>query len=247
MVPRDNEAMIANLEPREKDDAPSSSLSRILPKQAFSFEMVGSHWGDLLEAEKMCLGTAAVEKRIREFAAGRHCARKALALLGVPEGPILRGRDREPLWPAGIVGSITHCDGYCASAVAKNADLAALGIDAEKNEPLPSGVESLVATEEETIQFRQAGSHGIHWDKLVFSAKESFFKAWFPVTRKWLEFKDVEAFFDLDQRTFRIQRGRLSAGSWADSQNLSLARLEGRYLIAGQLMLTSAWLGNHGS
>src|SRR5690242_4153856 len=68
----------------------------------------------------------AVEARRREFATGRHCARQALAALGVPATPLLSGGHREPLWPAGVVGSITHCTGYRAAAVAPDERLAAI-------------------------------------------------------------------------------------------------------------------------
>lgn len=236
--------MVIDFKTQERGDTPSSSIAAILPNQAVFFEMLGSHSGTLLDDERACLSQVAVEKRVREFTAGRHCARKALGRLGIPEVAILRGRSREPLWPAGVVGSITHCEGYCAAAVAKAADLAALGIDAEKNEPLPSGVENLVATEEEAGQFRQASTTGIHWDKLIFSAKESFFKAWFPVTQKWLEFKDVELRFDLERRAFRVHPGRSSAKGWNDSTGLfpQLARFEGKFLATFELLLTSAWL-----
>ena len=55
------------------------------------------------------------------------------------------GAKREPLWPAGVVGSITHCDGYRAAAVARATDLATVGIDAEPHEPLPDGVLAAIA------------------------------------------------------------------------------------------------------
>ena len=74
----------------------------------------------------------AVEKRRREFAVGRMLARAALAAIGDPPSAIPTGNHREPVWPAGIVGSITHCAGYCAAAVARDAMVVALGIDAEQ-------------------------------------------------------------------------------------------------------------------
>src|SRR5207245_11366486 len=112
----------------------------------------------------------------REFAAGRACARAALHRLGFPRGPLLSGADRAPIWPAGAVGSITHCPGYCAAAVARRRDVRALGIDAELNEPLPDGVAELVCTETELTWTAMSAPRGTHWQALIFSAKESVYK-----------------------------------------------------------------------
>ena len=103
-------------------------------------------------------------RRRAEFTAGRACARTALARLGLPAAPVLAGRAGEPRWPAGVTGSITHCAGYRACAVARTADLAALGIDAEPNAGLPAGlIESVAGHAERAWIARQAaaGSRGV--------------------------------------------------------------------------------------
>ena len=82
----------------------------------------------------------AVDRRRAEFTTVRTCARIALGRLGLPPAPLLTGSKREPLWPAGVVGSITHCDGYRAAAVARASEVAAIGIDAEPHDPLPDGI-----------------------------------------------------------------------------------------------------------
>src|SRR5262249_9142945 len=99
----------------------------------------------------------------------------------------------------GVVGSITHCAGYRAAAVALTGDLAAIGIDAEPHAPLPGGVLTMVASqsEQEMLARLTAGAPGYCWDKILFSAKESVFKAWFPTTGRWLGFADAE--IELDQ------------------------------------------------
>jgi 4'-phosphopantetheinyl transferase N-terminal domain len=91
----------------------------------------------------------AVETRLREFTAARTCARLAIAKLGLPAGPILRGAWREPIWPRGVVGSITHCRGYRAAAVAKQRNVLTVGIGAEPDEQLPPGVLEQVAVASE--------------------------------------------------------------------------------------------------
>jgi 4'-phosphopantetheinyl transferase EntD len=104
----------------------------------------------------------------------------------------LPGPNRAPVWPEGVVGSITHCTGYCAAAVGRRGELRALGIDAELNEPLPAGVAQLVCTEAEVAWTETAPQGGAPWQTLIFSAKESVYKAWQPLTGAWLGYLDAE-------------------------------------------------------
>ncbi|SBT37420.1 4'-phosphopantetheinyl transferase family protein [Micromonospora auratinigra] len=136
----------------------------------------------------------AVESRRREFVTARRCAREALGRLGHPAAPIRSGPRREPVWPAGVVGSITHCAGYRAAAVARRTELAGLGIDAEPHEALPDGVAGTVTVAGEPgLLARLDRDHpAVHWGRVLFSAKESVYKAWYPLTGRWLGFEDAE-------------------------------------------------------
>jgi 4'-phosphopantetheinyl transferase EntD len=136
----------------------------------------------------------AVDKRRREFAAVRACARRAMEKLGVPPQPVLPGERGAPRWPEGMVGSMTHCDGYRAAALTRESDLASLGIDAEPHAPLPDGVLRSVSlpAERERLAQLAARQPAIHWDRLLFSAKESVYKAWFPLTGEWLGFEEAD-------------------------------------------------------
>jgi 4'-phosphopantetheinyl transferase EntD len=120
----------------------------------------------------------AVESRRREFITARRCARAALRTFGHPDAPILPGPRREPRWPAGMTGSITHCAGYRAAAVARTTDVPLLGVDAEPNGPLPAGVaESITVPGELEMLDRLDRSHpGTHRGRLLFSTKESVYK-----------------------------------------------------------------------
>jgi 4'-phosphopantetheinyl transferase EntD len=155
-------------------------------------EVFGDPEGVWVYPEEAELVAKAVEKRRREFGTVRQCARTALARLGVAPGPILPGPKREPVWPDGIVGSMTHCDGYRAAVVARRGSVVAIGVDAEPNAPLPDGVgDSVLLPEERDTVAELAGRHPeVAWDRLVFSAKESVYKAWFPLTRRWLDFDE---------------------------------------------------------
>lgn len=146
----------------------------------------------------------AVPKRRAEYAAGRACARSALSdLTGRPAGPVLREAERgAPRWPDGVVGSITHCDGYRAAAVARHADVLTLGIDAEPHAPLPGGVlDVILATgpERDALDALTDRAPHVHWDRLLFSAKETVYKAWYPYHRRMLGFTEAELTFTHDE------------------------------------------------
>lgn len=183
----------------------------------------------LLPAESAALGDV-LDSRRRDFAAGRHCARRALARVGVAPEPILTGPHREPLWPDGVVGSITHCDGYAAAAVARAAEVAALGVDAEPHSPLPDGVLRLVAGEEERTWLESAPA-GTCWDRVLFSAKESVFKAWSPLVGRWLGFREAVVSFAPDDGTFRADIVAPAAGSPSS--------FSGRFVVRDGLVLTA--------
>jgi len=144
-------------------------------------------------AEERKLVERAVNKRIREFETGRWCAHRAMELLGERPVPIVSGLNGEPLWPDGLIGSITHCLGFRGSAVARRTEVLSIGIDAEPNEQLPAGVVEDVALANERQQVRELAQNepSIAWDRLIFSAKESVYKAWFPLMGRWLGFEDV--------------------------------------------------------
>jgi 4'-phosphopantetheinyl transferase EntD len=180
----------------------------------------------------------AVEGRRREFITARRCARAALRAFGYPDAPILPGPKREPQWPAGMTGSITHCAGYRAAAVARYTDVSLLGIDAEPNRPLPDGVaESIVAPGEPEMLDRLADAHPeTHWGRLLFSAKESLYKAWFPVTRRWLGFEEACLTIDPEAATFTatllVDGARIDGGA-------ALSVLDGRFAVDHGLILTA--------
>ncbi|MFF9850238.1 4'-phosphopantetheinyl transferase family protein [Streptomyces litmocidini] len=153
-----------------------------------------------LFAEEEALMARAAPGRRREFAAARLCAHRALAGLGVAAAPLLRGRRGAPAWPAGTVGSITHCAGYRGAAVASAAGFLGLGIDAEPHAPLPSGVREEVVFGPEEARLRELAARrpDIAWDRLLFSAKESVYKAWSGYGGAWLGFEEAEVSWRLD-------------------------------------------------
>ncbi|AEU37576.1 4'-phosphopantetheinyl transferase [Granulicella mallensis MP5ACTX8] len=181
----------------------STLMGTIVPAGIYCSEQVGRLSGSLLPAEEELLGPRTVDKRRIEFAAGRTCARGALRLLGRPSAPLMQGKRHEPLWPEGIVGSITHCKNYCAAAVAGTKAYATIGIDAEPNEPLPAGTLKLIARPRELAWIASRKEQDVCWDRLLFSIKESIYKVWYPLEKCWLEFDQVEIQVHTGTQTFQ--------------------------------------------
>ena len=160
----------------------------------------------------------AVPARQAEFYTGRHLARLALADLGVATAPIERRDDRSPVWPAGVLGSITHTTGICAAAVVRAGTngLVGLGIDAEQDAVLdPSVVDRVLTWAERRALGDRAAADAI----VAFSAKEALFKALHPATGAWLEPREVEVRLDRspvsDLPSGATSGGSVVVESWA--------------------------------
>lgn len=146
----------------------------------------------LLPAEAACLSSAAVEKRRREFAAGRLCARRAMAEVGVHDFALRVGEDRQPLWPDSLVGSITHTGGLCAAVVAPKASLAAIGLDSEVvGSVVPEVWPTICVAQELSWLDSLPAAERAAAVTLIFSVKEAFYKCQYPLTAEWLNFEDV--------------------------------------------------------
>ncbi|MFD0746308.1 4'-phosphopantetheinyl transferase [Phytohabitans flavus] len=165
-------------------------IRRILPPYLTYAESFGDATDEPLFPEEAAVVEHAVEKRRREFTTGRICARRALRRLGRPAAPLLPGAHGEPQWPAGIVGSITHCAGYRGVVVGEAPQAASIGIDAEPNEPLPGTLlESISQLDERSdVDMLRRAYPGVRWDRLLFSVKEAVYKTWFTLTGAWLGF-----------------------------------------------------------
>jgi 4'-phosphopantetheinyl transferase EntD len=215
-------------------------ISGILPPQAVAEETFTDVAGPVLFPEEEAFLARAVDKRRREFATGRACARAALAQLGIPPVPVLPGERGAPRWPAGIVGSITHCDGYRAAAVAWAHDVTALGLDAEPNEPLPGEVLTIVAlpSERDRLAELAPAAAGVCWDRLLFCAKEAVYKAWYPLTGRWLGFEQADVTIEPAAGTFTARL--LVPATGPDGS--ALTSFTGRWLARDGLILATVAL-----
>nr|ASV47129.1 EntD-related protein [uncultured bacterium] len=216
-------------------------IASLMPPGVAVADATGPLPGEALLPEEEPLVARAVAARRAEFTTVRACARLALAELGRPPAPLLSGPKREPLWPEGIVGSLTHCDGYRAAAVAPADLLASLGIDAEPHAALPDGILERVSLPRERDGLGRLPA-GIHWGRLLFSAKESVYKTWFPLTHRWLDFDEAALEFrpgpDPARGTFLAEV--LVPGMAVAGRPVRL--LHGRYAVGGGLLATAITL-----
>lgn len=181
-------------------EPPLAGLMRdLLPPAAVSVDVFGDvldterHPEARLYPEEEAAIAQAVDKRRREFTSVRFCARRALAGLGYGPVPLVPGEAGAPGWPPGVVGSMTHCEGYRAATVVEETSVASLGIDAEPALGLPHGVFEVVTieAEREPLAALALAHPDIPWDRLLFCAKESVYKAWYPLARRWLGFEEA--------------------------------------------------------
>ncbi|WP_328395431.1 4'-phosphopantetheinyl transferase superfamily protein [Streptomyces sp. NBC_00390] len=212
-------------------------IERILPSHVAVSEAFRDPLGTVLFPAERRLIEKSVESRKREFTTARRCAREALGKLGLPPRPILPNHHGAPQWPEGVVGSITHCAGYRAAALARTTDVMLLGIDAEPNLPLPEGILESIALPEEQRRIRRMrrAAPEVHWDRLLFGMKECVYKSWYPYTGQRLEFEDADISFDVGVTTFTAQL-RLPHHP---PRRPPTDRLEGRWLAHKGLLITA--------
>ncbi len=210
------------------------TLADILPPDIVWHETREAASPDPLWPEEEALMVKAVPRRRQEFALSRTCARRALTHLGLPPAPLVTRPDRAPDWPSRVTGSITHCEGYTAAAVAWTRNYRSLGIDAEINQPLPPDVRPMIASAAEFAAIDTLPDAGIHWDRLLFSAKESIFKTWSPLTGVWLDFLDADLRIDPETATFHA--------AIAVSHPAGFASVQGRYARIGAYLVTAICL-----
>lgn len=215
-----------------------AGLQRIVPPVVVGAELRGVESSAPVHPDEAPFVAHAVASRRREFGSARACARRALAELGIGPVAILPGSHREPCWPPGVVGSLTHCPGYSGAAVARRADIAGVGIDAEPNEALPEGVLDIVSNREERGLLRELVELDptVCWDRLLFIAKESVYKAWFPLTRRRLGFLDVEVHIEPGAADFTV---RPPGGQPSDARAWA-GRLSGRWTVDGGLLMAAS-------
>jgi 4'-phosphopantetheinyl transferase EntD len=170
----------------------SPRFASLFPEGVVAAEMRVPGDASLLAPEEAAVVANAVPKRVGEFAAGRLCARRALAELGVVGFPVRAGLDRQPTWPEGIIGSITHTEGLCAAVIAERKLLRGIGIDTEPACSVKPALWPRILIHSEldwlaSLEDRERAAAAT----LIFSAKEAAYKCQYPVTGERLSFSDL--------------------------------------------------------
>ncbi|MCE0488163.1 4'-phosphopantetheinyl transferase family protein [Ornithinimicrobium sediminis] len=172
-------------------------------------------------------------RREAEFRAGRAAAAAALADIGV-DGQVGRGTDRRPLWPSGVVGSISHCGHLAVAVAAPGTAFRALGVDVEDLGDVDDEVRAVVLTPTEQAALEATGGSALLG--IVFSVKESAYKCWSPLLDVTLDWADIEVTLDRSAGSF-------TADVVGPSARLRPPTVTGRYAVHRGHVLSAGWVG----
>ncbi len=196
--------------PRDRFEAPLLSALMSMAPPGIRLGCRTIRVGDedlLLPEEQRAVTTRDLESR-RASGAARHLARDLMLELGRPVAAIGRGRFGEPIWPAGLVGSLAHDPVMAVAAIVSGPADMSLGIDVEPAEPLPDDAVSLVMTAGDdlgTVSRHLAG-------RILFAAKEAIYKAVHPLDGVILSHDDVVV--NLSAACGRTRAGRVISIYW---------------------------------
>ena len=143
--------------------------------------------------------------------------------MGIP-----KHEDRSPVWPTGVIGTISHFEQHAAAAVASAAAYRGLGLDLESPETLSAEIATMVCRPEESGDTADA--------KLLFSIKEAIYKCIYPVVGHYVDFQEMEV---------RLDTTNASYSAIPHSETLDtrlIAGLQGKYYRHDTMVLASAWL-----
>ena len=158
----------------------------------------------------------AIPARVREFTAGRAAARLAMADAGLPPGLVMTAQGRAPEWPAGLSGSITHTARVAAAIVARRQDWPGVGLDLEDARPMDHDTADLIRHPMDQVDPSLPAALAA---TLIFSAKEAAFKAQFPLTGLWIDYREVALRVAGDGFSVNV-RGVPLTGRWRLAQGL---------------------------
>ncbi|MCG7494058.1 4'-phosphopantetheinyl transferase [Thalassobius sp. Cn5-15] len=173
--------------------------------------------------------TNAIPKRQIEFAAGRAAARMALADINMPPQAIPQAADRSPVWPAGIMGSISHCANLCVAVACPMSVWRAVGVDIENTAPLEKEAWSIILTSREQRALVQLPFwRRAQQVKVLFSIKEAVYKAQYPLTHQLCDFQALDVTLDGDRFAARF--------------NQQLGSFQTGFVATGRYVQTDRWV-----
>ena len=216
-------------------------VARLFASHVAAAELRGVADASLLYPGEATFCSAFAPKRCADFTAGRLCARRALAELGIVDFPLAINPDRSPRWPPGIVGSISHTGGYGCAVAAHAADVGGIGVDAEIVGRVTPELDRLIFTSREAAFLATlSDAERARAATIIFSAKEAFYKCQFPLTRRWLDFREAS----LELTTSDLRSGTFVVDTAYELLGLSAVPLplRGRFCIDGDIAVTGVAL-----
>jgi 4'-phosphopantetheinyl transferase EntD len=215
----------------------SFRVASLFPSYVAGVELHTVDAAEPLYPEEQAHIAKAVDKRKNEYALGRTCARRALAQLGLPACALPSQEDRSVRWPEQAWGSITHADDFCAAVATLRSQARGIGLDAEVRTRVHRKLWKQIAGERETAWLNaHEEQEALLHAALLFSAKETFYKAQYCVTKAWVGFHDAE-FRLLDGEQFEIELLVDVAETYAKG-----TRFVGRYVVLEQHVVTGMLL-----
>lgn len=175
---------------KHKTDTPPDLAAKLFDNQAIVVVEQIADYRHCLYQSELELVKDVSEKRLLEFSTGRDCAHQALHKMGYEGCPILKGQQREPLWPQQYVGSISHCRDLAGAVVAEKTSLRSVGFDIENHKQLNPGIARHICTpgEKDWVN-QQEPDHQNLALLLIFSLKEAVFKCVYQATGHVLRFQ----------------------------------------------------------
>jgi 4'-phosphopantetheinyl transferase EntD len=204
---------------------PSARIKSLLPPQC-SVSVATKRPGLPSDPRETVFVASASSKRRQEFITGRYAAHVALRNLGIRHPLVLMGQYREPLWPDGLTGSISHCDTLAVAVVAYKNSVKWLGIDLQSIGSVSRDLWTTIFTESE-INFLN-GIVDVNKRAILstvfFSAKEAFFKLQFPATKIWIDFTEATVVCCEAEKTVTLRlKSSISMGE------IPLCRIDGKF------------------
>lgn len=181
---------------RDPEQIVTGQSDTLLLRARFTLERFSPELFDALGILCPASLSAAVDKRRAEFLAGRAMVKMAFQTLGLPDADIPIGPDRAPVWPLGVAGSISHARGHCAAILCANPERFTrhFGVDIEAyaSPRAQAAIAKIALTESDRALLAASGPQApLASDRLatlIFSAKETLFKALYPQVRAYFGF-----------------------------------------------------------
>jgi 4'-phosphopantetheinyl transferase EntD len=191
---------------------------------------------EVLSPAELALVDGSAGKRKTDFSTGRFCAKKALEQLGIGHSQILRDSGKQPIWPAGIVGSISHSSLLTGAIVGKNSDIVSVGLDIETIGGVELNMWDILFLESEQQFLNLLNNEDRNlYPTLLFSLKECFYKFQYPLTRQFLEFNEVEFNMMNEQISMKVIKAGYEMG-------FNLEKLQFHWTVADQQLITLCFL-----